>query len=162
MCVCCAILCLVTSRVQFFVTPWTVAHQGPLSMGILQARILSGLPCSPPGHPPNPGIKPRSPTLQVDSLPSEPPGKPWTFELNSPIHIHFNSLIPKILMFILAFSCLATSSLTWFMELIFHFPCNIVLYSIGFSPWGTSMTGIISTLAQPLHSFWSCFSAFPQ
>ena len=30
----------------------------------------------PPGKLPNPGIKPRSPTLQVDSLPSEPPGKP--------------------------------------------------------------------------------------
>ena len=30
-----------------------------------------------PGHPPNPGIKPRSPTLQADSLPAEPPGKPF-------------------------------------------------------------------------------------
>ena len=33
----------------------------------------SGLPCSPPGDPPNPGIEPRSPTLQADSLPSELP-----------------------------------------------------------------------------------------
>ena len=45
-------------------------------MGILQARYWSGLPCPPPGDFPNPGIKPRSPTLQVDSLPSEPTGKP--------------------------------------------------------------------------------------
>ena len=37
-----------------------------------------GLPCPPPGDLPNPGIEPRSPTLQVDSLPSEPPGKPIT------------------------------------------------------------------------------------
>ena len=34
------------------------------------------LPCPPPGDLPNPGIKPRSPALQADSLPSEPPGKP--------------------------------------------------------------------------------------
>ena len=36
----------------------------------------SGLPCPPLGGLSNPGIEPRSPTLQVDSLPSEPPGKP--------------------------------------------------------------------------------------
>ena len=34
-----------------------------------------------PGHPPTPGIKPRSPTLQVDSLLSEPPGKPKNTEV---------------------------------------------------------------------------------
>ena len=39
-----------------------------------QARILEWSP--PPGDLPNPGIEPRSPTLQADSLPSEPPGKP--------------------------------------------------------------------------------------
>ena len=44
---------------------------------ILQVRILEfGLPCPPLGDLPNPEIKPRSPTLQVDSLPSEPSGKP--------------------------------------------------------------------------------------
>ena len=64
------------SCVWLFVTPWTVAHQAPLSMGILQEEYWSGLPCSPPGDLPNPGIKPRSLTLQADSLPSEPPGKP--------------------------------------------------------------------------------------
>ena len=36
----------------------------------------SGLPCPPPGDLPIPGIEPRSPALKVDSLPSEPPGKP--------------------------------------------------------------------------------------
>ena len=36
----------------------------------------SGLPCPPPGDLPNAGIEPRSPALQADSLPSEPPGKP--------------------------------------------------------------------------------------
>ena len=44
--------------------------------GILQAKYWSGLPCAPPGDLPNPGIKPRSPTLQADSLPAELPGKP--------------------------------------------------------------------------------------
>ena len=34
------VLCLVAQRVQLFATPWTVAHQAPLSMGILPARIL--------------------------------------------------------------------------------------------------------------------------
>ena len=45
-------------------------------MRILQARTLGGLPWPPPGDLPNPGIKPRSPILQMDSLPSEPPRKP--------------------------------------------------------------------------------------
>ena len=40
--------------------------------GILQARILSGWPFPSPGDLPNPGIEPSSPTLQADSLPSEP------------------------------------------------------------------------------------------
>jgi len=45
--------------------------------GILQARILDGFPCPPPGDLPKPGIKPRFLTLHTDSLLSEPPGKPW-------------------------------------------------------------------------------------
>ena len=57
--------------------PWTVAHQAPLSMGILQARIMEWVAMPfPLGDLPNPGIEPRSPALQADSLPSEPPGKP--------------------------------------------------------------------------------------
>ena len=39
-------------------------------------EYCSGLPCPPPGDLPNPGIKPRSPALQVDSLPPKPPEKP--------------------------------------------------------------------------------------
>ena len=50
-------------------TPLNIAHQATLSMGLLQARML---PCPPPGDLPNPGIKLRSPALQVDSLPSKP------------------------------------------------------------------------------------------
>ena len=44
--------------------------------GILQARILGGKPFPSPEDLLNPGIEPRSPTLQVDSLPAEPQGKP--------------------------------------------------------------------------------------
>ena len=64
------------SRVRLFVTPWTVAHQMPLSIEFFRQEYWSGLPCPPPGDLPNPEIEPRSPTLQVDSLLFEPPGKP--------------------------------------------------------------------------------------
>ena len=44
-------------------------------MGFSRQEYENGLPCPPPGDLPNPGTKPRSPALQVDSLLSEPPGK---------------------------------------------------------------------------------------
>ena len=57
-------------------TPWTnVAHQAPPSMGFSRQEYWSGLPFPSPGDPPDPGIEPRSPTLQADALTSEPPGK---------------------------------------------------------------------------------------
>ena len=56
------------SSVRLFVTPWTVAHQVPLSMGLSRQQHWSGLPCPPPGDLLDPGIKPRSPALQADSL----------------------------------------------------------------------------------------------
>ena len=63
------------SRVQFFATPWTVAHQAPQSMEFSRQEYWSGLPFPSPGYLPNPGIEPGSPTLQADALQSEPPGK---------------------------------------------------------------------------------------
>ena len=48
------------SRVRFFVTPWTVAHQALLSMGFSRQDYWSGLPCPPPGDLPDPGIEPES------------------------------------------------------------------------------------------------------
>ena len=44
--------------------------------GFSRQDYWSGLPCPHPGHLPNPGIEPASPSLQADSLPTEPPGKP--------------------------------------------------------------------------------------
>ena len=69
----CLCLCLL-SCARVFVTPGTVARQAPLSMELSRQEDWSGLPCPPPGDVPEPGTKPRSPTLQVDSLPSELPG----------------------------------------------------------------------------------------
>ena len=59
------------SRVQLFVTPWTVAHQVPLSMGFSRQEYWSGLPFPSPGDLPNLGIEPGSPALQADASPSE-------------------------------------------------------------------------------------------
>ena len=70
------------SHVRLFVTPWTVARQTPLSIGILQSRILEWVPCPSPGDLPNTGTEPRSPTLQADSLPSEPLRSPLTMQGN--------------------------------------------------------------------------------
>ena len=64
------------SRVQLFATPWTVAYQAPQSMDFSRQEYWSGLPFPSPRDLPNPGIKPGSPALQADTLPSEPPGKP--------------------------------------------------------------------------------------
>ena len=63
------------NRVQLFATPWTVAYQASLSMGFSRQEYWSGLPFPSQGDLPNPGIKPRSPTLEADTLTSEPPGK---------------------------------------------------------------------------------------
>ena len=60
------------SGVLLFATPWTAARQAFLSIGIFRQKYCSGLPCSPPRDLPNPEIKPRSPTVQADSLLSEP------------------------------------------------------------------------------------------
>ena len=60
-------------------TLWTVAHQGPLSMGFSRRKCWSGLLCPPPGDLPDPGTKPHLLHLllwQAGSLPLAPPGKP--------------------------------------------------------------------------------------
>ena len=62
-------VCESLSCAQLFVTPWTVAHQASLPMGLLQERIPSALPFPFPGDLPNPGIEPGSSALQKDSLP---------------------------------------------------------------------------------------------
>ena len=51
--------------------------------GFSRQEYWSGLPCPPPGDRPNPWIESRSPTLQADSFPSEPPGKPKNIVVGS-------------------------------------------------------------------------------
>ena len=63
------------SRVQLFATPWTVTCQAPPSMEFFRQEYCHGLPFPSPEDLPNPGVEPRSPALQADSLPSEPQGK---------------------------------------------------------------------------------------
>ena len=63
-------------RVRPFVTPWTAALQAPPSVEFFRQEYWSGLPCPSPGNIPNPGVAPRSFSLKVGLLLSEPPGKP--------------------------------------------------------------------------------------
>ena len=62
--------CQFPSYIQLFAIPWTVACQAPLPMGFSRQEYWSGLPCPPPGNPPNPRTEPGSPVLQADYLPS--------------------------------------------------------------------------------------------
>ena len=71
------------SRVWLFATPWTVVYQAPLSIGFSRQEYWSGFPFPSPGDLPDPWIKPGSPTLQADTLSSEPLGKPMEFNYTS-------------------------------------------------------------------------------
>ena len=74
----------VTQSCPTLCDPMDCSLPGSSVHGIFQARVLewvaisfwSGLPFPSPGDLPDPGIEPRSPALQADALPSEPPGKP--------------------------------------------------------------------------------------
>ena len=59
-----------------FVTPWTVACQAPLSMGLSWQEYWSGLPFPSPGDLPDPGIETTSPALAGGFFTTVPPGKP--------------------------------------------------------------------------------------
>ena len=104
---------LVAKLCPSLATPWTVARQAPPSMGLSRQEYWSGWPFPSPGHLPNPGIEPRSPALQADSLPTELWGKPlfwpgefhglyspwgWkesgtTERLSLSLHFHFTSQV---------------------------------------------------------------------
>ena len=69
---------LVTKSCPNLATPQSTACQAPLSMEFPKQEYWSGLPFPSPGNLLDPGIESRSPALQADALPSEPPGKPNT------------------------------------------------------------------------------------
>ena len=72
-----------------------VARQAPLFMEFSGQEYWNGLPFPPPGDLSDPGIEPGSPAMQIDSLPSEPPGKAhnlqiaamFTLLMLSPVHL---------------------------------------------------------------------------
>ena len=64
--------------VQLLVIPWIAAYQAPLSMGFSRQEYWSGVPFPSPEDLADPGIKPGSPALHADSLPSELQGSPCT------------------------------------------------------------------------------------
>ena len=101
------------SHVGFFATPWTVPYQAPLTMGFSRQECWSGLLFPSPGDLPHPGIEPRSPALQADPLPSEPPIKKGVgrFEILS---------IQRINSCLLIFA----QSQSWYITLIEH---NLVI-----------------------------------
>ena len=79
------------SRVRLFATPWTVACHAPSSMEFSRQEYCSGLPFPSPGDLPDPGIEPGSPTLQADSLPSEPKQVENNYD-----HVKFGNLVGLI------------------------------------------------------------------
>ena len=95
-----------------FETPWTVAHQAPLSMEFSRQELWCGLPFPSRKDLPNLGIKPRSPVLEADSLPSQPSGKPYNIiQCNSMGYsatkkkYWYMSKIPKIMLSECIFLC---------------------------------------------------------
>ena len=83
---------------------WTIACQAPLSMGFSRQEYWGGLPCPSPGNLPNPRIKTGSPALQVDSLPSEPPGRPMCSQVSydsvtGSISLPFGCSLTKLILF---------------------------------------------------------------
>ena len=65
------------SHVQLFVTPWTTAHQAPLSMEFSRQEYWSRLQLPTPGDLPDPGLKPASSALAGRFFTTEPPEKPF-------------------------------------------------------------------------------------
>ena len=79
----CVCVCVLLSHVGLFVTPMDCSLPKSSVPGILQARILEWIAIPSLEDLCNPGIEPRSPTLQADSLLSEPPGKPIQTSMKS-------------------------------------------------------------------------------
>ena len=69
------LFCLVAQSCPTLWDPMDCSLPGSCPWQFSRQEYWSGLPCPPPGNLPNPGIEPRSPTLQTDSLPVELPGK---------------------------------------------------------------------------------------
>ena len=134
-------LCLVTQLCAALCDPW----------GFSKQEYWSGLPCPPPGDLLNPGIEPRSPTLQADSLLSELPGKPMFlifFKIFSLIlfliQISFCSLTFSIASFIFKYVKLSISCILWSLIPISKIFMGCILLSLLFVlAYGTLLTRVL-------------------
>ena len=81
--------------------PWTVAHQAPVSMELFRQDCWSGLPFPSPEDLPSSGIKPRSPALKAEALPSEPPVviTILLYELGSMLTPNFSEIVITVRIF---------------------------------------------------------------
>ena len=92
----------VLSRVWLFATPWTVARQAPLCMEFSRQEYWNGLPFPPPGHLPNPEIKPMSLASVVKNLCDLGSYRPDThdssvrFTYSSPLATHSSTLAWRV------------------------------------------------------------------
>ena len=127
---CCAVLCCVQSRshVRLFATPWTVVWQAPLSMRILQPRILEWVAMPSSRDLSNSEMEPGSPSLQVDSFPTELPGQPFYFllvfyQILKSFSIIFFSRHIILLLFLFSCSKMVTSLLRELLYITFMSIC---------------------------------------
>ena len=79
--------CLVAKSCLVFVTPWTAAHQSPLSVGFPRQENWNGLQFPSPGDLPNPGIEPASTASAGGSFTSEPAGKSISYIHTAPVNL---------------------------------------------------------------------------
>ena len=102
---------------RLFATPWAVAYQGPPSMGFSRQEYWSGLSFPSPGDLPDPGMEPRSPALQTDTLLSEPLGKPL-------LHIKLRIKTSLQIIFIFHDTCIFSKNIN--RNSIFNFICLLL------------------------------------
>ena len=103
------------SRVRIFATPWTVAHNAPLSMGFPRQEYWSGLPFPSLGNLPDPGMEPVSPALADRFFTTEPPGTtptPNVFPVILCKSPHWNDSVSSWMLDPCQFSSVAQSCLT--------------------------------------------------
>ena len=128
------------SHVRLFVTPWTVAYEAPPSMGFSRQEYWSGSPFPSPEDLPDPGIKPGSPALQADALPS----KPYLLnhvsilftQLSCPLALTYTYLNHswRYLWFLLTLQ-----KLQWYLDIILQEKIFLPIYLINF--WFESIKG---------------------
>ena len=128
--------------VQLFVTPWTIR-----SMDFSRPEYWSGWPFPFPGDLPNPEIEPRSPTLQANSLPAEPQGKPnhqYCSDFSTPAS---DSLFPMEMV----------QTLAWHTSLLSG--SSLLFYPVSLRPFPSISAPLVSADKSNLHRIWLSLSS---